>query len=136
MLLGLLKEGQQNKQLVAETIISQGQLGEQKIIQLIRKRETESRLINNAKAKECLVKSLALAEVSHPNIDFVVETLFYCYQRESNQHIRKAALLAIDILSSKARHLQSSEQANFNSSDLQSTQRSNYQSMSHSSLHS
>lgn len=82
ILLKLFKEGNNNKQILAETIISLGPKGEQHLIALIKQNQSETRLINNVKAKECIIKSFALADVSNPNVDFVIETLFYVYQQE------------------------------------------------------
>ena len=98
ILLKLLKDGQQNKQIVAETIIALGPKGEMKLISLIKKNQSENRLLNNNKAKECIIKAFALANVEDPNIDFVIETLFYTYTRESSASVRRAALISLDIL--------------------------------------
>ena len=98
ILLKLLKDGQQNKQIVAETIIALGPKGETQLISLIKKNQSENRLLNNSKAKECIIKAFALANVEDPNIDFVIETLFYTYARESSANVRRAALIALDIL--------------------------------------
>lgn len=105
ILMKLLKDGQQNKQIVAETIIALGPQGETELIALIRKNEAQSRVLNNNKAKECIVKAFALANIEHPNIDFVIETLFYTYSRDQNASIRKASLIALDILHRKSEKL-------------------------------
>ena len=105
ILMKLLKDGQQNKQIVAETIIALGPQGETELIALIRKNEAQSRVLNNNKAKECIVKAFALANIEHPNIDFVIETLFYTYSRDQNANIRKASLIALDILHRKSEKL-------------------------------
>jgi hypothetical protein len=39
-------------------------------------------MFSNSKAKECIIKAFALADVQNPNIDFVIETLFYSYAKE------------------------------------------------------
>jgi hypothetical protein len=54
----LLKEGQVNRQTVAETMINVGYLGEQTLVQIL-KTEPE----NNHKLRECIVRALALANV-------------------------------------------------------------------------
>ena len=46
---------------------------------MIRKNEAKSKVLNNSKAKDCIIKAFALANIWHPNIDFVIETLFYTY---------------------------------------------------------
>lgn len=79
ILMKLLRDGSQNKQIVAETIISLGPRGETEMISLLRTHESKNRILNNNKSKECIVKSLALANIEHPNIDFIIETLFYTY---------------------------------------------------------
>lgn len=79
ILMKLLRDGQQNKQIVAETIIALGPRGETEMISLLRKNEAQNRILHNNKSKECIVKSLALANIEHPNIDFIIETLFYTY---------------------------------------------------------
>ncbi len=55
----------------------------------------------NLKFKECLVRSLALADVESPNIDFVVEALFET-SRDTNPKVRKSSLISLDILHQKA----------------------------------
>lgn len=82
ILMRMFREGQQNRQLVSETIISMGPKGEQQLIALIKQNQSESKLINNSKAKECILRSFALSNINNPNIDFVIETLFYEYARE------------------------------------------------------
>ena len=52
-------------------MINVGYLGEQTLVQIL-KSEPE----NNSKLRECIVRALALANVKHPNIDFVIEMLF------------------------------------------------------------
>jgi hypothetical protein len=109
ILLKLFKEGNNNRQILAETIISLGPKGEQQLIALIKQNQSETRLINNVKAKECIIKAFALANVSNPNIDFVIETLFYVYQQEQNAQVRKVALISLDILHKKSFALQSQD---------------------------
>jgi len=65
---------------------------------LIKQNQSESRLINNSKAKECIIKAFALSDIKNPNIDFVIETLFYAYAKEQDVQVRKAAIIALDIL--------------------------------------
>ena len=105
ILLKLLKDGQQNKQIVAETIIALGPRGETELISLIKKSPSENRLLNNSKAKECIVKAFALANIENPNVDFVIETLFYTYARETSASVRRSALISLDILHKKSQKL-------------------------------
>jgi len=62
--------------------------------------------LNNSKAKESIIKAFALANVDHPNIDFIIETLFYTYSREQVPNIRRAALIALDILHKKSERIE------------------------------
>lgn len=96
VLLKIFKEGQQNKQVVAETIISLGSKGEQQLIALVKQSASESR--SNPKAKECIIKAFALANVQNPNIDFVIETLFYAYAKDPDAAVRCASIMSLDIL--------------------------------------
>ena len=91
-----LKEGLINRQTISETIISLGIKGEQTLLQFL-KEDLKASL----KFKECLVRSLALANVESPNIDFVVEALFETY-RDLNPKVRKASLISLDILHKRA----------------------------------
>jgi hypothetical protein len=71
VLVKLLREGQVSRQTVAETMINVGPLGEQTLVQIL-KAEPQA----NHKLREAIVRALALANVSNPNIDFVIEVLF------------------------------------------------------------
>lgn len=103
VLMKIFKEGQQNKQVVAETIISLGPKGEQQLIALVKQSPSESK--TNPKAKECILKAFAVANVQNPNIDFVIETLFYAYAREPEAAVRCAALISLDILHKRSQQL-------------------------------
>ena len=59
-----------------------GPRGETELISLIKKNATESRVMTNIKAKESIVKALALANILNPNVDFVIESLFFTYAKE------------------------------------------------------
>ena len=58
---------------------------------------------NNYKLRECIVRALALSNVLHPNIDFVIEIL-YSTSKDKQVPVRKASLLSLDILHKKASH--------------------------------
>lgn len=60
------------------------------------------------------MKALALSNIENPNIDFVIETLFFTYSRETDVNVRKAALISLDILHRRSNQLQQ-EQAAFGS---------------------
>lgn len=66
-------------------------------------------MINNVKAKECIIKAFALSDITQPNIDFVIETLFFAYSQEMHEQIRKAALMSLDILHKRSEALQIEE---------------------------
>ena len=105
ILLKLMREGNQSKQVVAETIIAMGPQGEAQLIALIKNHTQNSRLLNNNKAKECIIKALALSNIENPNIDFVIEALFYAYAKEQNATLRRAAIMSLDILHKKSQKL-------------------------------
>ena len=67
----LLRDGQLNKQTVAETIVLMGAYGEQTLVNILSK-EPEC----NLKLRSCIVRALALANVNNASIDFVIEMLF------------------------------------------------------------
>ena len=67
----LLRDGQLNKQTVAETIVLMGAFGEQTLVNILQKEP-----VNNLKLRSCIVRALALANVANASIDFVIEVLF------------------------------------------------------------
>lgn len=71
ILVKLLKDGQLNKQSVAETIVLMGAFGEQTLVNILAKEPTTS-----IKMRICIVRALALSNVSNASIDFVIEILF------------------------------------------------------------
>ena len=71
ILVRLLRDGQLNKQTVAETIVLMGAYGEQTLVNIYGK-EPEC----NLKLRTCIVRALALANVVNASIDFVIEMLF------------------------------------------------------------
>lgn len=71
ILVKLLRDGQLNKQTVAETIVLMGAYGEQTLVNIYGK-EPEC----NLKLRTCIVRSLALSNVANASIDFVIEMLF------------------------------------------------------------
>lgn len=93
----ILKDGAINRITVAETIVKLGASGESLLIDIL----TKERL-GNVKLRASIVKALSHANVSHNNIDFVVETLF----RLSNDRmaaVRKECLLTLQTLSAKSK---------------------------------
>ena len=39
-------------------------------------------MLLNSKSKECIIKAFAMSDIENPNIDFVIETLFYAYAKD------------------------------------------------------
>jgi len=57
---------------------------------------------NDIKLKCSIVRALALANVSSPSIDFVIEVLLKTAKEPSSGAARKAALISLDILRKKS----------------------------------
>ena len=96
ILVKLLKDGQLNKQSVAETIVLMGPQGEQTLVNVLVKEPD-----TNTNLKSCMVRALALSNVSNASIDFAIEMLFKT-ARDKNPQIRKASIVSIDILRKKS----------------------------------
>ena len=71
ILVKLLRDGQLNKQTVAETIVLMGAKGEQTLVSILDKEPQ-----HNHQFRTCIVIALALSDVQNPAIDFVLEMLF------------------------------------------------------------
>jgi len=56
---------------------------------------------NNHKLREVIIRALALSDVQHPNIDFVIEILFKT-SKDKHASVRKSSLLSLDILHKKS----------------------------------
>jgi HEAT repeat protein len=93
----ILKDGTINRITVAETIVKLGASGEALLIEIL----TKERL-GNVKLRASIVKALSQANVSHNNIDFVVETLFKL-SGDRMAAVRKECLLTLQTLSAKAK---------------------------------
>jgi hypothetical protein len=65
-----LKDGQLNKQSVAETITLMGPLGEQILVNMVLRLTPQ-----DFKLKCAIVRALALTNIVSPSIDFVIEVL-------------------------------------------------------------
>jgi hypothetical protein len=93
----LLKESAINKQSVAETIIKLGSDGEAMLIKLM-----SSEPDSNYKLKTAVCKALALTDMTSPNLDFIIETLFKAANISSSGVIRRDAIFAIRVLAEKS----------------------------------
>jgi hypothetical protein len=93
----LLKESAINKQAVAETIVKLGSEGEATLIKLMQA-EPDS----NYKLKSSICKALALTDMTSPNLDFIVETLFKAANIGTSGVIRRDAIFAIRVLAEKS----------------------------------
>ena len=76
-----------------------GAQGEQTLVNILAK-EPDS----NLNLRVCMVRALALSNVSNASIDFVIEMLFKA-ARDRNAQIRKASVVSLDILRKKSMSL-------------------------------
>ena len=95
-LINLLKESAINKQLIAETIVKLGIEGENALL-LMMNSEPDS----NYKLKSAVISGYSFADITSPNIDFILESIF----KQSNNEfalVRKACIFTIHELSERA----------------------------------
>ena len=95
-LTNLLKESPINKQLIAETIVRMGIEGENNLL-LIMNSEPDS----NYKLKSAVIRSYIYADITSPNIDFILESIFKLGNNEFTS-VRKACIFTIHELASRA----------------------------------
>ena len=95
-LTNLLKESPINKQLIAETIVRIGIEGENNLL-LIMNSEPDS----NYKLKSAVIRSYIYADITSPNIDFILESIFKLGNNEFTS-VRKACIFTIHELASRA----------------------------------
>ena len=95
-LINLLKESPINKQLIAETIVKMGIEGENNLL-LMMNNEPDS----NYKLKSAVIRGYSFADITSPNIDFILESIFKLGNNEFPS-VRKACLFTIHELASRA----------------------------------
>ena len=95
-LINLLKESPINKQLIAETIIRMGIEGENNLL-LMMNSEPDS----NYKLKSAVIRAYSYADITSPNIDFIIESIFKLGNNEYPS-VRKACIFTIHELASRA----------------------------------
>ena len=95
-LINLLKESPINKQLIAETIVRMGIEGENNLL-LMMNSEPDS----NYKLKCAVIRGYSFADITSPNIDFILESIFKLGNNEFPS-VRKACIFTIHELASRA----------------------------------
>ena len=95
-LINLLKESPINKQLIAETIVRMGIEGENNLL-LMMNSEPDS----NYKLKSAVIRGYSYADITSPNIDFILESIFKLGNNEFAS-VRKACIFTIHELASRA----------------------------------
>jgi HEAT repeat protein len=95
-LINLLRESAINKQLIAETIVKLGIEGENALLLMM-----NSEPDNNYKLKSAVIRGYSFADITSPNIDFILESIF----KQSNNEfpaVRKACIFTIHELAERA----------------------------------
>ena len=95
-LINLLKESAINKQLIAETIVKLGIEGENALLLMM-----NSEPDNNYKLKSAVIRGYSFTDITSPNIDFILESIF----KQSNNEfpaVRKACIFTIHELAERA----------------------------------
>ena len=95
-LINLLKESPINKQLIAETIVRMGIEGENNLL-LLMNSEPDS----NYKLKSAVINAYSFTDITSPNIDFILESIFKLGNNEFPA-VRKACIFTIHELASRA----------------------------------
>ena len=95
-LINLLKESAINKQLIAETIVKLGIEGENALLLLM-----NSEPDNNYKLKSAVIRAYSLADITSPNIDFILESIFKQCNNEFPV-VRKSCIFTIHELAERA----------------------------------
>ena len=95
-LINLLKESAINKQLIAETIVKLGIEGENSLL-LLMNSEPDS----NYKLKSAVIRAYSLADITSPNIDFILESIFKQCNNEFPV-VRKSCIFTIHELAERA----------------------------------
>ena len=95
-LINLLKESAINKQLIAETIVKMGIEGENALLLMM-----NSEPDNNYKLKTAVIRGYSYADITSPNIDFILESIFKQCNNEFSA-VRKACIFTIHELAERA----------------------------------
>ena len=95
-LINLLKESAINKQLIAETIVKLGIEGENSLLLMM-----NSEPDNNYKLKTAVIRGYSFADITSPNIDFILESIFKQCNNEFPS-VRKACIFTIHELAERA----------------------------------
>ena len=98
VLVKLLNSVSVNKQIIAETIISFGESGEDKLLEILNNKSNEK----NYKLIQAIIKSFGFVNIKSPNIDFIIEKLFYLSDN-INFLIKKNCLISINKLYNKSK---------------------------------
>jgi hypothetical protein len=93
----LLKESAINKQAIAETMVKLGVEGETCLMKIMTT-EPDS----NYKLKSSVCRAFSLTDITSPNIDFIVETLFKAANISTSGVIRRDSIFAIRMLAEKS----------------------------------
>ena len=95
ILIKLLLESPINKAIIAEVIISLGNEGENKLIEIIKKEEKNIKLIS------CIIKSFSYINLNSKNIDIVIQYLCQQLYNNSSVIIRQNCLFSLRKLSNR-----------------------------------
>ena len=95
VLIKLLLESPINKAIIAEVIISLGNEGENKLIEIIKKEEKNIKLIS------CIIKSFSYINLNSKNIDIVIQYLCQQLYNNSSVIIRQNCLFSLRKLSNR-----------------------------------
>ena len=95
VLIKLLLESPINKTIIAEVIISLGNEGENKLIEIIKKEEKNIKLIS------CIIKSFSYINLNSKNIDIVIQYLCQQLYNNSSVIIRQNCLFSLRKLSNR-----------------------------------
>ena len=95
-LINLLKESPINKQLIAETIVKLGIEGENALLLMM-----NSEPDNNYKLKTAVIRGYSFADITSPNIDFILESIFKQCNNEFPS-VRKACIFTIHELAERS----------------------------------
>ena len=95
-LINLLKESAINKQLIAEAIVKLGIEGENALLLMM-----NSEPDNNYKLKSAVIRAYSLVDITSPNIDFILESIFKQCNNEFPV-VRKSCIFTIHELAERA----------------------------------